>query len=353
MFTNIKYHSKQSVDNSEYKFDIKLIESASKNIAEVIIHTSLDYSERLSNLYNARIYLKREDLQSTRSYKIRGAYNLISNLNQAQKALGIVTASAGNHAQGVALSAKKLRIKATIFMPITTQPQKVNRVKYLGGDYITIKLVGNNFDECHEQAKQYCQETGSVFVPPFDNDLIIAGQGTVGREIYEDLRGNIDIVICPVGGGGLIAGVSSYFDQKNTNTEVIGAEPEGSAAMKQSLLNNKIVTLDNIDTFVDGAAVKRVGVKTFNIVSRLVKQIIIVPVGKICSEMINLYQEDGIITEPAGALSVACLDSVANTIKNKTVVCIISGGNNDLMRYPEIIEKSLAYEKLKSSFTLN
>ncbi len=348
MSTNTKYYSKQSIEATPDEFMLDLIEEASKNIANIVTHTDLDYSDRLSNLYNARIYLKREDLQPTRSYKIRGAYNLISSLNQAQRDLGIVTASAGNHAQGVALSAKKLKIKATIFMPITTQQQKINRVKYLGGEYISIKLVGNNFDECHELAIANCKQTSSIFIPPFDDDLIIAGQGTIAKEIYEDMNGIVDIVICPVGGGGLIAGVSSYFDQKGTNTEIIGVEPEGAAAMEQSIKNNKIITLETIDTFVDGAAVKKVGIKTFNIVKHLVKSILVIPVGKICSTMIELYQEDGIITEPAGALSVSCLDSIADSIKNKTVVCIISGGNNDLMRYPEIIKRSLAYEKTKS-----
>lgn len=326
------------------KFDVDLIESASRNIADVVTHTRLDYSERLSKQYAAKIYLKREDIQVVRSYKIRGAYNLISSLNSTQRKVGIITASAGNHAQGVAFSAKKLGIQATIFMPVTTQLQKINRVKFLGGDYIDIKLVGNNFDESHKQAIETCQKTGAIFIPPFDNDLIIAGQGTVAKEIYQDLKENVDIVVCPVGGGGLIAGVSAYFNQKNKATEIIGVEPEGAAAMYESLKNGRIVTLKTIDTFVDGVAVKKVGIKTFKIVRELVRQIVVVPVGKLCTTMIELYQEEGIITEPAGALSVACLDSIASSIKGKAVVCIISGGNNDLMRYPEIIKKAEEYK---------
>ena len=335
--------------NTLPKLGIEAIESASSNITNIVIHTRLDYSDRLSKLYGAKIYLKREDLQAIRSYKIRGAYNLISNLSSKQRKMGIVTASAGNHAQGVAFSAKKLGIYATIFMPKTTQLQKVNRVKSLGGDYIKIELVGDNFDECNHIAMQISQKNGLIFIPPFDDDLIIAGQGTVAKEIYQDLGKDVDIILCPVGGGGLIAGISTYFNHKKPSTKIIGVESENAAAMSESLKHGEVITLSNIDTFVDGVAVKTVGNKTFEIVSRLVKQIVVVPVGKICCTMIDLYQEEGIITEPAGALSVASLDSIASDIKNKTVVCIISGGNNDLMRYPEIIEKSLAYKAEQAS----
>ena len=328
------------------KLDLEAIESAAQNIDDVIVHTTLEYSERLSRYYGAKIYLKREDLQTTRSYKIRGAYNFICNLSQSQKDKGIITASAGNHAQGVAFSANKLRVMATIFMPTTTQTQKVNRVRSLGGKFIEIKLVGENFDESSEKAIETANRTGTIFVPPFDNELIMAGQGTVAKEIYEDLGNQVDIIVCPVGGGGLIAGVSTYFSSKSSDTEIIGVEPVGADAMQQSLKHNQIITLKTIDTFVDGAAVKTVGIKTFEIVSKFVKRILLVPVGKICVTMIELYQEDGIITEPAGALSVSALDSIASDIKNKTVVCIISGGNNDLMRYPEIIEKAKTYNSI-------
>jgi len=332
-------------------FDVDLIESASINIADVVIHTSLDYSERLSKQYSAKIYLKREDSQAIRSYKIRGAYNLISSLSTFQRKMGIITASAGNHSQGVALSAKKLGIRATIFMPVTTQPQKINRVRFLGGGYINIKLFGNNFDECHQQAILACNKTGAIFIPPFDDYLIIAGQGTIAKEIYQDLLGKVDLVVCPVGGGGLIAGVSAYFNHKNSATEIIGVVPEGATAMYESLKKDRVITLKTIDTFVDGVAVKKVGIKTFKIVRDLVKQIIVVPVGRVCNTMIELYQEEGIITEPAGALSVACLGSIASSIKGRTVVCIISGGNNDLMRYPEIIKKAQDYKVVPSNST--
>jgi threonine dehydratase len=322
---------------------IEDIELASKRISEIAIHTSLDYSERLSRKYGANIYLKREDQQAVRSYKIRGAYNLISSLSEEQRKQGIVTASAGNHAQGVAFCAKKLKIRSIIFMPKDTQLQKINRVKTMGGEFIEIRLVGENFDECSSVAYDFCVQTNAVFIPPFDDPLVIAGQGTVAKEIYEDMDGKLDVVICPVGGGGLIAGVSTYFSSMDSEIEVIGVEPEGADAMNQALKNNRVVTLDTIDTFVDGAAVKRVGEATFNVVQRLVNRISVVPVGKICCAMVDLYQEEGIVTEPAGVMSVACLDMLAESIKSKTVICIISGGNNDLMRYPEIIQRANEY----------
>jgi threonine dehydratase len=337
------------MDNFVPKLDSEAIESASKRISEVIVHTNLEYSDRLSKLYKAKIYLKREDLQTTRSYKIRGAYNFISNLSKDQKSRGIVTASAGNHAQGVAFSANKLKIMATIFMPTTTQTQKINRVKSLGDKFIKIILVGENFDESSEKAIETANKTGSIFVPPFDDDLIIAGQGTVGKEIYEDLSDQVDVIVCPVGGGGLIAGLSIYFSQIKSDVELIGVEPIGADAMQQSIRHNRVITLKTIDTFVDGAAVKTVGIKTFEIVRKFVKKILLVPVGKICLSIIELYQEDGIITEPAGALSVSALDLIAGDIKDKTIVCIISGGNNDIMRYPEIIEKAEKYKSQQLS----
>lgn len=326
------------------KLTLETIELASKNIAKVIVHTNLEFSDRLSNKFNAKIYLKREDLQITRSYKIRGAYNFICSLTKDKTAKGIVTASAGNHAQGVAFSANKLKIMATIFMPVTTQEQKINRVKYLGGEFVDIKLVGENFDDCLAIAILSSNTNKAIFIPPFDDELIIAGQGTVGKEIFEDLHGQIDFIICPVGGGGLISGVSTYFKQKGSVAEIIGVEPVGADAMYQSLKQSRVVTLTSIDTFVDGAAVKTVGIKTLDIVKHLVKRILLVSVGKICTTMIELYQEDGIIAEPAGALSIASLDSIRDEIKDKVVVCIVSGGNNDLTRYPEIIKKAQLYK---------
>ncbi|MBC7943625.1 threonine ammonia-lyase IlvA [Candidatus Saccharibacteria bacterium] len=330
--------------------DVTSIEAASVRITGVSSRTHLQYCERLSSLYDGKVFLKREDTQPVRSYKIRGAYNLISSLSEEEKKCGIITASAGNHAQGVALSAKKLKINATIFMPTTTPLQKINRVKVLGGHFIKISLVGDNFDECNKLALETSKQSGAVYVPPFDDHRTISGQGTVAKEIYDELGESVDVVVCPIGGGGLIAGVSTYFNEKDPTVQVVGVEPEGAASMYESLKQNKVVSLDVLDTFVDGVAVKRVGAHTFKIVKKLVKRILVVPVGKVCSTMIELYQEEGIITEPAGALSVSALDSIADLIKGKTVVCIISGGNNDIMRYPEIMERNLIYRGLKHYF---
>jgi threonine dehydratase len=331
---------------------IETIDKAGLNIAGVIKPTELQYCDRLSKKYRARIFLKREDTQSVRSYKIRGAYNFISSIDINRRKYGITTASAGNHAQGVALSARLLEIKATIYMPNSTPLQKINRVKVLGEGYVVIKLVGDDFDSCNKIAMEYSRKSHSIFVPPFDDYRIIAGQGTVGKEIFEELNGKIDYILCPIGGGGLISGLSLYFYAKGARTEIIGVEPEGAAAMYESAKVNKLITLRNIDTFVDGVAVKRVGEITFNITKKLVKKIIVSPIGKICSIMIELYQNEGIISEPAGALSIAALDSVSSIIKNKIVVCVISGGNNDISRYPEIMERSMIYEGLKHYFII-
>jgi len=333
------------MQDSKTILSLEDFEKASQNISDVIVRTNLEYNDRLSKKFRARIYFKREDLQITRSYKIRGAYNFICNLSAEQRSKGILTASAGNHSQGVAFSANKLKIMATIFMPETTQEQKIRRVEYLGGKFVSIKLVGKNFDESLNVALRTSKDNGAVFVPPFDDELVIAGQGTVGKEINDALNGSIDIIICPIGGGGLIAGVASYFNQIESDAEILGVEPIGAEAMYQSLKQNKLVTLPFVDTFVDGAAVKTVGVKTFKIVRSIVENILLVPVGKICSTMIELYQDDGIITEPAGALSVSALDQIKDSIKDKTVVCVISGGNNDLMRYGEIIKLAEDFKK--------
>jgi threonine dehydratase len=329
---------------------VETIEEAAKKLEGVVLRTPLWFSKRLSKQYGANIYLKREDLQEVRSYKIRGAYNLMSSLTKEQKKKGVVCASAGNHAQGVAFSASLLKIKAVIFMPSITPLQKINRVKHFGGGWIEIKLVGKTYDEACAGAREYCKKKKAVFVHPFDDNLVISGQGTVAKEIFDKLGENIDYIFCPIGGGGLISGVSTYTHIKSPKTEVIGVEPSGAAGMHASLKKNAVVTLKNIDTFVDGAAVKTVGKKTFAIVKKLVKDIFVVPEGKVCNTMIDLYQNDGIVAEPAGALSVAALDLYANKIKGKTVVCVLSGGNNDILRYPEIMEKSQVYKGLRHYF---
>lgn len=332
---------------------IETIEQASDRLNGVVKRTPLIFSKRLSNIYGANIYVKREDLQEVRSYKIRGAYSLMNLLTKEERKRGVVCASAGNHAQGVAYSASHLQIQATIFMPLITPKQKIERVKHFGGKWITIKLVGQSYDEASKAAKEYCKEQNAVFAHPFDDYRVINGQGTIAKEIYDELGEATDYVICPIGGGGVISGVSTYLKQKNPAIKIIGAQPLGSPSMHQALKSKKVVTLETIDTFVDGAAVKTAGEKTFYFVSKYVDDILLIPEGHVCMTMIDLYQNDGIVAEPAGALSIAALYMLADKIKDKTVVCILSGGNNDILRYPEIMEKSLVYQGLKHYFLIS
>lgn len=331
---------------------VESIEAASIRLEGVVVKTPLSFSKRLSEKYGAKVYLKREDLQEVRSYKIRGAYNLICSLSENQRKKGIVCASAGNHAQGVALSASLLKTKAVIFMPIITPLQKIRRVNSFGGKWIETRLVGKNYDETSRISKDYCKEKGATFIHPFDDYTVISGQGTVAKEIYDELGGSVDYLICPVGGGGLISGASTYFNAKSPHTIIIGVEPSGSPSMYNSIKAGKPITLEKIDTFVDGAAVKSTGKKTFEIVNKLVDRLLLSEEGKICTSMIDLYQNDGIIAEPAGALSISALDDLSEKIKGKTVVCIVSGGNNDILRYPEIMERSLVYRGLKHYFLI-
>ena len=323
--------------------------AAAARIADTVKRTPLEYNEGLSLKFGAKIYLKREDLQVVRSYKLRGAYNMISTLSPDQMQQGVVCASAGNHAQGVAYSCKKLNIQGVIFMPEITPRQKIKQTEMFGGDNIKIVLVGDTFDDCMKEALIYTTTHQMVFIPPFDNAKIIEGQGTVGVEIFEDLP-STDVVIMPIGGGGLASGVGSYLKHIKPEVKLIGVEPEGAPSMNQALKNGSPVTLDYIDRFVDGAAVKRVGNLTFEYCSELLDQMLLIPEGKICTTILKLYNEDAIVVEPAGALAVAALDQLRDTIAGKTVVCIVSGGNNDIERMQEIKEKSLLFEGLKHYF---
>lgn len=333
--------------------NVKGILKAAANLQKIIYQTPLQYSSRLSQKYHCRIYLKREDLQITRSYKIRGAYNLISSLSPRQRKLGVVCASAGNHAQGVALSCKLMKIKGKIFMPQPTPKQKIDRVKALGEKFIELELAGDTFDETNQIAKAEALAGNKNFIPPFDHPLIIMGQGTVGKEIFRQIKekkDRVDILIVPIGGGGLAAGVGAYAKNVNPKVKIFGAEPLGAPSMHESFKQKKIINLDRIDKFVDGAAVKRAGDLTYPLCLKWIDKIFLIPEGKVCLEMISLYQSEGIVAEPAGALSVAALDEVAGKIRNKAVVCVISGGNNDISRYSEIIERSLIYQGLKHYF---
>jgi len=325
---------------------------AAKRLSKIVNRTPLSYSVTLSRRYNCKVYLKREDLQVVRSYKLRGAYNMISTLPAEQQARGVVCASAGNHAQGFAYSCRQLNIKGVVFMPVITPKQKLTQTRMFGEDNIEIKLVGDTFDDCATAAKAYTAENNMVFIPPFDDYSIIEGQGTVAVEILED-ENDIDYIFVPIGGGGLASGVGTYFRQHSPHTRIIGVEPEGAPAMKAALAEGHPVTLESIDRFVDGAAVKRIGDLTFEICRQVLDDMLLVPEGKVCTTILRLYNEDAIVVEPAGALSIAALDLYADQIKGKKVVCIVSGSNNDIDRMPEIKERSLQYEGLKRYFLIN
>jgi threonine dehydratase len=324
-------------------------EAASERLNGVVRNTPLEYNAGLSEKYDCEIYLKREDLQVVRSYKLRGAYNMISQLTEEQLSRGVVCASAGNHAQGVAFSCKRLGTHGVIFMPEITPKQKVKQTEMFGNGNVELVLTGDTFDDCLREALAYTEAHDMTFVPPFDHYRIIEGQGTVGVEVMNDLP-DVEVVIMPIGGGGLAAGAGSYFKQQNPNILLIGVEPEGAPSMVSALENKGPVTLEQIDRFVDGAAVKRVGSLNYQICSGILDDMLLVPEGKVCTTILKLYNEDAIVVEPAGALSVAVLDLCKVQIKGKKVVCIISGGNNDIERMQEIKEKSLLYEGLKHYF---
>lgn len=286
-----------------------------------------------------------------RSYKIRGAYNLMSQLTKEEKVRGVICASAGNHAQGFAYACQVLKIKGYVYMPEVTPRQKIDKVSFFGKEYVEIILIGLTYDDCYTKAKEFGDNHNLVFVHPFDDERTITGQASVAIEILEDIP-DIDIIICPVGGGGLISGVSNYTKMINSNIKIFGCDPEGAPKAVKAFEANNPIKLENIDTFVDGAAVKKLGEINFKIMKKYVDDAKIVPHGAICTQMINLYQYEGIITEPAGALSIAGLEIYKKEIKGKKVVCMISGGNNDISRYPEIIEKSMIYEGLKKYFII-
>jgi len=325
------------------------IEAAYSTLKSVVLKTPLQYHRKLSEKYKAEIYLKREDLQVVRSYKLRGAYNLMQSLSGEERARGVVCASAGNHAQGVAYSCKLLDIKGVIYMPAITPKQKINQVKMFGGDNIRIVLTGDTFDDCQESASQFTKENNMVFIPPFDHLKVIEGQGTVGKEILDELA-DIDYIFIPIGGGGLCAGIGEYFKTHSPETKIIGVEPSGAPSMKEALKAGKPVKLEKIQRFVDGASVQRVGDITFQFCKEVISDVLLVPEGKVSTTILNLYNEDAIVAEPAGALSIAAVDQYAGKIMGKKIVCILSGGNNDIERMQEIMERSLLYEGLKHYF---
>ncbi|MCH4431551.1 threonine ammonia-lyase IlvA [Staphylococcus haemolyticus] len=335
----------------------KDVDNAYLRIKDVVKETPLQFDLYLSQKYDCNVYLKREDLQWVRSFKLRGAYNAISVLTSEAKEKGITCASAGNHAQGVAYTAKALNLKAVIFMPVTTPLQKVNQVKFFGSKNVKIILTGDTFDDCLKEALIYTEQNHMTFIDPFNNVDTIAGQGTLAKEILNQSSNDsitFDYLFAAIGGGGLISGISTYMNQYSPQTKIIGVEPSSASSMYESVVvQNKIVTLDHIDKFVDGASVARVGDITYDIAKKFVDDYIQVDEGAVCSTILDMYSKQAIVAEPAGALSVSALEQYKEKIKGKTVVCVVSGGNNDINRMKEIEERSLLYEEMKHYFILN
>lgn len=331
-------------------FDLH-IEQARERIRDAVQKTPLQFNKRISSRYGADVYLKREDLQVVRSYKLRGAYNMIKSIDPGLLAKGVVCASAGNHAQGFAFSCSAMEIKGVIFMPQTTPKQKIKQTKMFGKEFVEVILEGDTFDDCADAAKKYTAEHQMTFIPPFDHPRIVEGQGTIAIEILEELK-QVDYLFIPVGGGGLCAGVGAYMKEHSPNTKIIAVEPEGAACMKAAFEAGGPVTLKKIDKFVDGAAVKRAGDVTYSICKDVVDDICLIPEGEVCSAILRIYNEDAIVIEPAGALAAAAIKHYAAEIKGKTVVSIISGSNNDIDRMQEIKERSLLFEGLKHYFII-
>lgn len=326
---------------------------AYQQLKDIVAHTPLQKNERLSEKYSCNVYLKREDLQHVRSFKLRGAYYSVKSLNQEEVKNGVVCASAGNHAQGVAYACRHLGVHGKIFMPATTPKQKVFQVEMFGREFVDIVLVGDTFDDSFEQAMKCAEVEQSAFIHPFDNEKVIAGQGTVAVELLNDCEEPVDYVFASIGGGGLVAGISTYVKSISPNTKMIGVEPAGAPSMLTSIQNKSVTALDGIDKFVDGAAVKCVGSKTFDICSELVDDILLVPEGKVCTTILELYNEHAIVAEPAGALPISALDLYKEEIIGKNIVCVISGGNNDIERMQEMKERSLLHEGLLRYFIVN
>jgi len=331
-------------------FDIKDIQKAKDIVRDVALITPLQRNERLSEQYDANVYFKREDLQPIRSFKLRGAYHKIYKLSDTERKLGIVCASAGNHAQGVALACNKLGIKGTIFMPVPTPKQKLNQVRMFGGENIETRLVGDTFDDAYAAAQSFKDQSKSIFIHPFEDKDVVIGQATLALELLEQAQDPIDYILVPIGGGGLISGVLHVFKALSPNTKVIGIEPEGAPAMHQSLENGKNTELNSIDPFVDGAAVRKVGDDAYDLCDNYLDKLVLVSEGKICQSILKLYNREAIVVEPAGAMSTASLKMIGEEIKGKNVVCLICGGNNDITRMAEIKERALLEAKLLHYF---
>lgn len=331
---------------------IDRIDAAHDRIKEVVVETPFLENYNLSAKYGCTVYLKREDMQSVRSFKIRGAFNKIRSLGVEQVKNGVLCASAGNHAQGVALSCAKLKIKGTIYMPHPTPNQKVAKVKQFGGKWIEIVLTGDTFDDAYVQALAASEKHQMAFIHPFNDKEVISGQGTIAKEMLNQIDCGLDYLFVAVGGGGLLSGVGSYFKQLSPKTKIIAVEAEGAAALSASLKSGSLTSLDKIDSFADGIAVKEIGNLTFEIIKEVIDDNITVPEGAICSTILKLYNEEAIVVEPAGAVSIAALDYYKDQIKGKAVGIIVCGGNNDVNRTQEIRERALLHEGKKHYFII-
>ena len=329
------------------------VEMAAKRLKGLARVTPLEFNKRLYKIISASIFLKREDLQQVRSFKIRGAYNKISSLKKEEITSGIVCASAGNHAQGFAFCCQKLEIKGEVYMPATTPQQKVSQVRMFGADFVDIILVGDTYDSCQKVALEAAKSANKIFIHPFDDSEVIEGQGTIALEMLEQNPKGFDYVLVPIGGGGLVSGMLTVFKEFSPNTKIIGIEPEGAPSMKVALEKGKRISLEEMDYFVDGAAVRQVGKLSFEICKIHLDEVLVIPEGKICQAILDVYNKDGIIAEPAGALAIAALDQMSDQLKEKSVGVLVCGGNNDIFRMPEIKERALLYAELKHYFLID
>ncbi len=341
------------MSDTKYFPTVEAIDKASQVLDEILEPTPFQRNANLSDIYEAEVYLKREDLQMVRSYKIRGAYNKIRTIDPELIENGIVCASAGNHAQGVAFSCSKLKIMGSIFMPVTTPRQKIEQVRMFGKEFIEIILTGDTFDAANSAAIEYAKVNNKTFIPPFDDPKVIEGQGTIGREILNQTKEPLDYIFVPIGGGGLASGLGAYISRMSPSTKIIGVEPGGAPCMKAAIENGGPVKLEHIDKFVDGAAVQLAGTLTYEVCRQVLDDIVIVPEGAVCTTIIHMYNKSAIVVEPAGALAVAALKFYKDKLRGKRVACVVSGSNNDIIRMEEIREKSLLYEGLKHYFIVN
>ena len=328
----------------------KDIDVAAGVLAKVATKTPLQKSERLSEEVGRPVYLKREDLQICRSFKVRGAYVRMAAMDEDERAAGVVCASAGNHAQGVAYACAHLGIKGTIFLPASTPRQKRKRIATIGGKWVEPVIVAGDFDEANRVAAEAAKDGGKVYVHPYDDPYTIAGQGSIAVDLDSQLPEDTDMILIPVGGGGLIAGMATWLKAHRPGIRIVGVESEGAASMKAAIEAGNPVSLDRVDSFVDGTAVGRAGDLTYQVVRDLVDDIVVVPEGAVCTEMLDLYHSEGVIAEPAGALASVAARNFLPQIPNGSVVCLVSGGNNDLSRYAEVTERSGRYEGLRHYF---